>query len=163
MKLKSAMITGDLDASFIANRLAIVRLIERAREKGIRHFYSGMSLGTEQIAAEILLDRSYKWTAILPGRETNSTWSYRQKRKYQSLLKRTKKKIFLFENYSDFGIDFCHEYMINRSELLLVYAENESEKVIKLAQNKNVPVLLFNCEIKEIQELPKPWIQLNLF
>jgi uncharacterized phage-like protein YoqJ len=166
MKLKSATITGEMNASFIANKLPIAKLIDMARDRGICHFYSGLSLGTEQIAAEILSDRGYKWTAVLPSRETNSTWRYRQKQKYQSLLKRTKKKIFLFEDYSEFGINFCHLYMIHRSDLLLVYGnetDKETQKIIELANAKNLPILLFNCSTKEIQELPKSWKQLNLW
>jgi uncharacterized phage-like protein YoqJ len=166
MKLKSATITGESTASFIANKLPIAKLIDMARDRGIRHFYSGMNLGTEQIAAEILSDRCYKWTAVLSSRETNSTWKHRQKQKYQSLLRRTKKKIFLFEQYSDFGISFCHKYMIHHSDLLLVYGnktDKETETIIELASGKNIPILLFNCETKEIQELPKSWKQLNLW
>jgi uncharacterized phage-like protein YoqJ len=164
MKLKSATITGEMDASFIANKLPIAKLINMARDRGIRHFYSGMSLGTEQVAAEILLDRGYKFTAILPSREINPSWSFRQKQKYQSLLKRTKKKIFLFEDFSENGWHFSQIYMLNRSEILLAYSyEIEKQKTISYATAKNLPILIFHPYTKEFKEISQSWKQLNLW
>jgi uncharacterized phage-like protein YoqJ len=165
MKLKSATITGESTASFIANKLPIARLIDWGRDKGIRHFYSGMSLGVEQIAAEILSDRCYKWTAVVPSFEPNESWDFRQKQKYRKLLKRTNKPIILFEQYSEKGRELCYQYMIHRSDFLLTYwneTSNEIENIIELAKGKNLHILIFNPFTKKFQEIPKSWTQLNL-
>lgn len=163
MKLKSATITGESTASFIANKLPIAKLIDMARDRGICHFYSGMNLGTEQIAAEILSDRGYKWTAVLSSREINPYWSYRQKQKYQSVLKRTKKKIFLFEDFSEKGLHFSQIYMLNHSEILLAYSYDDKQKTISWAIAKNLPVLIFHPYTKEFKEISPSWKQLNLW
>jgi hypothetical protein len=59
-------------------QIPIDKLITMAANQGVSHFFCGMALGTDQVAAEILIRRKLKWTAVIPGADEHKLWKPRQ-------------------------------------------------------------------------------------
>jgi uncharacterized phage-like protein YoqJ len=73
----------------------INQLIDIALKRGVTEFLNGMALGTDQLAAEVLIKRKLNWTAVIPCKDQDRLWSLQQKVKYKELLKSASNKIVL--------------------------------------------------------------------
>ena len=62
--MKSAFFTGHRNVTNIESQ--VNQLIQRAKQQGIEHFYCGMALGTDSIAARMLTAQNIPWTAVIP-------------------------------------------------------------------------------------------------
>jgi hypothetical protein len=60
---QTAMITGH---RWFKYDIKVDKLITMALNQGVTKFLCGMALGTDQVAAEILVRRKLKWTAVIP-------------------------------------------------------------------------------------------------
>jgi len=68
------MITGHRWISSIVYKPEIEKLIMMAVNQGVKHFFCGMALGVDQLAAEVLIYHNLKWTAVLPCARGNASY-----------------------------------------------------------------------------------------
>lgn len=83
----------------------LTKQIKKLIEDGADEFYSGMALGVDMWAAEIVLElkqeySKLKLTAVIPCPEQADRWSEEHKARYQSILDRCDKTITTSPSYT---------------------------------------------------------------
>ena len=114
----TAMITGHRWCSQNYRR-EMERLIMMAVNQGVKHFFCGMALGIDQLAAEVLIYHKLKWTAVLPCTDQHAKWKPRQQSHYRKLLTEATKIVCLYPKYSEGVMQARNLWMIKRSDICL--------------------------------------------
>jgi uncharacterized phage-like protein YoqJ len=115
----TAMITGHRWIYSQSYRREIERLIMMAVNQGVKHFFCGMALGVDQLAAEVLIYRKLKWTAVLPCADQHAKWKPRQQTHYRKLLTEATKIVCLYPKYSEGVMQARNRWMVRRSDICL--------------------------------------------
>lgn len=97
----------------------IYRLIHLAQQQGINHFYCGMAIGTDLVAATLLSNLRLSWTAVIPFPEQTQRWQDSDKRLYEQVLPYSRERIVLYSTYCPESYHFRNHYMMERSDLCL--------------------------------------------
>lgn len=116
-------------------------------------FYTGMAMGFDILAAEIVLllkeknDCVVNLICVLPFKDQTNGWSEEWKQRYQNVLEKADQVILLSENYYK-GCYFKRNYfMVDKSDYVLTfydgqsggtaatlkYAAKENKKIVNLA------------------------------
>ncbi|WLT40575.1 SLOG family protein (plasmid) [Synechocystis sp. B12] len=135
--MKVAFFTGHRTVTSY-HKANINKLIDYALDQGCNYFLSGMALGTDTIAAQLLSERGLPWTAVIPFKGQEQRWQEVQKLEYKRLLALANKVIIIEPAYSKGVYEMRNDYMIRYSHLCLaVYAgknggtRNAVRKVVK--------------------------------
>lgn len=100
--------------------------IEKAIIRGYRHFISGMALGVEQYAFEILIN--YKKNnpevdifleAAIPCESQAYKWNEKQRNRYFKILENVDKETLISHRYNSLIMQQRNKYMVNKSSLLI--------------------------------------------
>lgn len=126
-------------------------IIQLIKINEVNHFISGMALGVDQYAAEIVLELKSQYPNItlecaIPCETQAITWTEPQRDRYFSIIKNCDKETLLQKQYS---IDCMHkrnEYMVNNSSFVIAVCSKKPSgtyKTITLAKSlgKNVIVI----------------------
>lgn len=132
----------------IKNKLA--EEIEKALKLGYRHFISGMALGIDQFAFEIVMKKKKQYPdifleAAIPCEGQECKWSVSQKKVYNSMLDRSDKITIISPTYTMNCMMDRNKYMVDKSSLVIaVYNDTPggTMKTIKYAQSKNVQTVI---------------------
>lgn len=163
ISIMNAFFTGHRDITNIKD--AINQLIDMAWERGVTEFMNGMALGTDQQAAEVLIEQQLHWTAVIPCKDQDRLWSLQQKLKYQELLKSASNKVVLYPKYTPGVMQARNQWMVKHSDICLAIYDGRltggAALTVKMAIAHNLPVIQFNPRTLEIAVIePK---QLSLF
>lgn len=143
----------------------IEQLIAIATEQGTQHFFIGMALGTDQLAAEILTKMQLSWTAVIPCRDQDSLWPLAQKRKYHQLQENASEVIYLAERYYQGCLNQRNLWMVQRSQLCLSVWDGRTNggtfHAVTSARKRSLNIINFNPQTHTI-EYPFD-LQLSLF
>lgn len=164
-----AFFTGHryVDADIPNWHIGIKKLIDMAVKRKTKHFYSGMALGADQLAAQFLSLYRFNWTAVIPCADQDKLWFPKQQRRYKKLLKSATEQIVLYPQYSPGVMQARNLWMVKRSQLCLaIYDGREAggtAMTVKMARSRNLPVIQFNPRTTEISIIEPPNWQLSLF
>ena len=79
------------------------QIIQAVKQDGVTHFLTGMALGVDTWAAEIVLSLRRKWSltleAVLPCKDQDIRWPSKSRERYQSILKQCDKVTLLQDGY----------------------------------------------------------------
>jgi len=156
--MKKAFFTGHRQISLRSVYQGIDQLIDFALNENVDHFYSGMALGVDQIAANKLHERSLPWTAVIPCKDQEKLWTEQQQSKYSDLLKLADKKITLAESYADGVMQARNAWMVRRSQICLAVFDGRAggtKSTVELAINRGLIVAVFNPNNGEMEIIPK--------
>ncbi len=166
----NAMITGHRN-TYVSD-VAINRLIKMAIVQGVKHFYCGMAIGTDQAFARILTTYPVKWTAVVPCADQDRFWNRNQRAEYRRLLEQAKKQIVLQQTYDNNCMRRRNEYMVKRSDLCLAVFDGNphgnpsgTAMTLKMVQAADMLCYQFNPVTGEyfvIEPVLGP-VQLSLF
>ena len=97
---------------------AIVYLIEN---KNVKHFISGMALGVDMIAAEIVLDLKKKYPNItlecaIPCETQANRWTVKYRDRYFSIIEKSDKETLLQTHYTADCMPKRNRYMVDNSD-----------------------------------------------
>jgi len=172
---KYACFTGHRDFSRFHTSLssaehAIAHLVEIAiQQHEISHFYSGMAIGTDLLAARVLCKLGLPWTAVIPCENQPNKWSKNWQKAYFSLLAQANSSIVLQSEYSRSCMNARNAWMVKRSDLLIAVWDEQKTKgsgtfnTVQMAMKKKIPLLLWNPSTLKVKNLkPKPKIQLSV-
>jgi len=122
---------------------------------------SGMSLGSEQIVAELAIKAKKKHPelrliAAIPFEGRDSVWSTKASFKYQRLLRDSDK----VECVSKGGFDITkiyarNKFVVDKSDCLISVWNGDNggiAKSIQMAKDKGIPVIIINPETLEKEE-----------
>ncbi|MBD2039236.1 SLOG family protein [Microcoleus sp. FACHB-672] len=148
-------------------RKEINKLIDYALSRGVKHFYSGMALGTDLLAAECLIRRNLDWTAVIPCRNQDELWKLKERNRYARVLKTNPKQIILYDYYSPGVMQARNLWMIKRSDLCLsIYTGKQSggtAMTVQTAAARGIPVVNINPLNHDFCLFQSRYQQLSLF
>ena len=130
-------------------KLQLERLIIGVIEKkNVTHFISGMALGTDQWAAEIVLFLKEEYPEItleaaLPCRSQTLCWNVKNKDKYDRLLAQCDKVTILQEEYTYDCIMKRNMYMVDSADYVIGVWNGKPSgtgKTVRYAVNSKKPV-----------------------
>ena len=79
------------------------QIIQAVKQDGVRHFLTGMALGVDTWAAEIVLSLRKRWSltleAVIPCKGQDARWPSECRERYQSILKHCDKVTLLQDSY----------------------------------------------------------------
>ena len=126
----------------------IINLIEA---ENVTHFITGMALGVDLYAAEIVLDLKARYPSITLERaipcETQAVkWSMAQRERYYDIAAQCDKETMLQSHYSPDCMDKRNRYMVDQADVLIVVWDGSPSgtgKTVRYAhqQGKSVTVI----------------------
>lgn len=137
-------------------------IIQLIKNYDVNHYISGMALGIDQYAAEIVLELKRQYPQItlecvLPCENQAIKWTEVQRDRYFSIIKHCDKETLLQKQYTFYCMQKRNEYMVkNSSFIIAVFSGKPSGtyKTITLAKSlgKNIIVIdPFSLEISTIK------------
>ena len=124
--------------------------IDNAIENGATHFISGMALGVDMWAAEIILEKKRKGVpvtleAAIPHKKQDAAWSLQHRQIYKKILDGCDKITYVNESYSPYCMMKRNRYMVDKSDLVIAVVDDftgGSGKTALYARSKNIPVIV---------------------
>lgn len=99
------------------------QIIQAVEQDGVIHFLTGMALGVDTWAAEIVLSLRRRWSltleAVLPCKGQDARWPSESRERYQSILEQCDKVTLLQDGYTPDFFDKRNRYMIDHSDLVI--------------------------------------------
>ncbi len=117
------------DRDFKKFKRILKKIIEGEIKNGISHFISGMAIGFDTLAAEIVLELKNKYDITLecaiPCKNQDRLWNLSQKNKYESVLKKADKVTLVSDfNYFNGCMQIRNRYMIESSSVVIALFNN---------------------------------------
>ena len=98
-------------------------IIHAVKRDGIRHFLTGMALGVDTWAAEIVLSLRKQFAitleAVLPCEGQDAKWPLESQKRYQSIITKCDKVTLLQTRYTPDCFDRRNRYMVDHSDLII--------------------------------------------
>lgn len=143
----------------LKNRLEelIIELIEK---EGVTHFISGVALGVDTYAANIVLKLKSNYPMItlecaIPCETQAVKWNERDRDIYYDLLSKSDKETLLQQKYTSDCMQKRNEYMVDNSDYVIAVWNGKPSgtgNTVKYAQKNNKMVLLVNPQTLEIEK-----------
>ena len=147
---------------------ACIRMLGRLEEairteiqNGTRYFYTGMALGTDLWAAEILLrlrkelpETKLRMIAVLPFRGQASRYPDEWKKRHDRVLEQADEVIILHERSSRSCYMDRNRYMVDHADTLIaVYGGGVggTKNTLEYAQRRGLQIAMISPETGEIQ------------
>jgi uncharacterized phage-like protein YoqJ len=150
--MDSAFFTGHRNVQGIEDK--VNNLIQLAKRQGIEHFYCGMALGTDMIAAKLLTKQNILWTAVVPFIGQENRWSESQKKEYTRLMLHAHHQIILYAEYTASSYHERNQIMIESSELCLAVYDGRSRggtaSVVRKCEKLQKPMFIYNPKENKI-------------
>ena len=143
----------------LKNRLEelIIELIEK---EGVTHFISGVALGVDTYAANIVLKLKCDYPMItlecaIPCETQVVKWNERDRDIYYDLLSKSDKETLLQQKYTSDCMQKRNEYMVDNFDYFIAVWNGKPSgtgSTVKYARKNNKMVLLVNPQTLEIEK-----------
>ena len=135
----------------------IKNLIEK---ESVTHFISGVALGVDTYAANIVLNLKAQYPGItlecaIPCETQAVKWNERDRDIYYDLLAKCDKETLLQQNYTSDCMQKRNEYMVDNSDYVIAVWNGKPSgtgNTVKYAKKKNKVVLLVDPQILKIED-----------
>lgn len=114
------------DPRCLALKVRLKKAIRQVIEYGVTHFTTGMALGVDQWAAELVLelqrmyaDRGITLEAVLPCEDQAKKWRWEESQRYLEILKRCDIVLPLQKNYTRDCMNRRNRYMVDHSQFVI--------------------------------------------
>lgn len=126
--------------------------IDSAIKRGVTHFISGMALGVDMWAAEIVIEKKKSKSGItleaaLPHKAQSAKWSREHKDRYNRILKECDKITCVSEEYSYSCMMKRNCYMVDKSDEVIAVLNDltgGTGKTVLYARSKGKTVQIIN-------------------
>ena len=140
---------------FLTFKTSFSNLIKALIENGARYFITGMAMGFDMIAAEVVLElkKDYpevKLESAIPCMNQYKGWNESYKKRYNQILERADKVTYLTDkNYFDGCFHVRNRYMVDKSDLVLACSFSSGGGTVStikyaLSKNKNLIIVSKN-------------------
>ena len=127
-------------------------ILNKIQEENTTAFLSGMALGTDMFAAEIVLKLKEKFrditlTAILPCRTQAARWNKEAIARYELILAKCDKIIVLQDEYTPSCMHKRNSYMVEHSDCVIAVwsgIEGGTANTIHFATERHLPVTVLD-------------------
>ena len=140
----------------------LMEQITALADGGVTGFFSGMALGVDLWAAQIVLDFReknllLKLCCVLPCEGQEKKWSARTQEQYRSILKQANKTVWVSRNYTADCMLNRNRYMVDHSSILLaVYNgayRSGTGMTVRYAENKYRRIILIDPITREVSDI----------
>jgi len=122
--------------------------VEKAINSGYNHFISGMALGVDTWAAQIVLYLKNKYPyiimeAAIPCKNQSDKWSRKDRDLYKNIIENCDKITYIAEEYTPYCMIARNMYMVDNSSLLIAVYDNSgggSGNTLKYAQRRGIDI-----------------------
>jgi len=135
-------------------KLKLACEIEAMRQKGVTTFISGMAIGVDMWAAEIVLDlkRAYpqdtiKLIAAIPFEGQANKWSNEYRERYFDILAQADQEVIFQEHYTKNCMHERNRYMVDNSAFMIAVYNGEkggTANTLKYAESKGLNIVIIN-------------------
>lgn len=127
----------------------IVKLIEN---KGVTHFITGMALGVDIYAAEIVLNLKARYPHItlesaIPCETQAVKWSVAARERYYNIAAKCDKETMLQREYTPGCMEKRNRYMVDHADYILAVwngSPSGTGKTVRYAHQQGKPVIIIN-------------------
>ena len=134
-------------------------IIELIEKEAVTHFISGVALGVDTYAANIVLNLKSQYPGItlecaIPCETQATKWNERDRDVYYDLISKCNKETLLQQKYSSDCMQKRNEYMVDNSDYVIAVWNGKPSgtgNTVKYAKKKNKKVLLINPQTLEIE------------
>ena len=127
----------------------IVALIEN---EGVTHFITGMALGVDMYAAEIVLDLKSKYPHItlesaIPCETQAIKWSVASRERYYNIAAKCDKETMLQREYTPDCMDKRNRYMVDHADYILAVwngCPSGTGNTVRYAHKKGKTIIVIN-------------------
>ena len=124
-------------------------IIYLIKEKGVTHFISGMAIGVDMIAAEIVLDLKKKYPNItlecaIPCETQANQWTEKYRDRYFSIIEMSDKETLLQTHYTADCMHKRNRYMVDHSDYVIAVWDGSPSgtgKTVMYAKERNKEIL----------------------
>ncbi len=155
-KICSFISNSAQDFSFVCGKeLMSAELKKRLRkeiekqisENEVCHFVSGMDIGADMYAAEIVVALKDIYPHItlevaIPYEEQATKWSERERDKYFSLIEKCDMETLLSRHYTEECVYKRNKYMIDKSDVVITIRDSTIRKIVEYAKNAQKDVIV---------------------
>ena len=111
-------------------KLILLQQISALIDNGVTTFLTGMALGTDQYAAEIVLGLKsqlpqIKLYCILPCETQANKWSVEQRERYFNILEQADEVIYVSHQYTDTCMHDRNRYMVDHANIILAVYDGQ--------------------------------------
>jgi len=145
-------------------KLKLACEIEAMRRKGVTTFISGMAIGVDMWAAEIVLDlkRAYPQDAIrlvaaIPFEGQANKWSNEYRERYFDILAQADEEITVHTHYTQSCMHERNRYMVDNSAHMIAVFNGEkggTANTLKYAEAKGLNIVIINPDDLSRDEKP---------
>ena len=129
-----------------ALRAEIIRLIE---QEGVTHFISGMALGVDMYAAEIVLELKKTYPGItlesaIPCETQAAKWNAAMRERYYGIAAQCDKETLLQTHYTPDCMDKRNRYMVDHADYIIAVWDGKPSgtgKTVMYAQSKGKVII----------------------
>lgn len=135
-------------------KLKLACEIEAMRQKGVTTFISGMAIGVDMWAAEIVLDleRAYpqdtiKLIVAIPFEGQANKWSVEYRERYFDILAQVDDDIVFHSHYTASCMHERNRYMVDNSAFMIAVYNGEkggTANTLKYAESKGLNIVIIN-------------------
>ncbi|MCI8388968.1 MAG: DUF1273 domain-containing protein [Clostridiales bacterium] len=141
-----------------ALRSEIIHMIE---DNGVTYFISGMALGVDTYAAEIVLDLKAVYPEIklecaIPCKAQREKWSQNAQSRYLEIISNSDKPIILQREYTSDCMQKRNKYMVNEADYLIAVWNGRSSgtsTTVQYAKSLNRRVSIIHPETLKIDRI----------
>lgn len=138
-------------------REEIIRQIE---ENGVTHFITGMAIGVDMYAAEIVLGlkASYNITleSAIPCETQAAKWSEEQRNRYFDIAAQCDKETLLQHHYTPDCMHKRNRYMVDQADYIIAVWDGRpsgTAKTVQYAQRQGKPIRVINPKTLEVEDM----------
>lgn len=173
MKKKTCAFTGhrpqrlpfgnnELDARCVALKAKLrEQIVELIEQENVRHFISGMALGIDLFAAEIVLDLKTDYPVItlesaIPCETQAIKWTVAQREQYYEIAARRDNETMLQTHYTPDCMDKRNRYMVDHADIILAVWDGKPSgtgKTAMYAQSKGKVIIKVNPATLTVKRL----------
>ena len=142
------------DERFIKLKARLGEAVETViNNYGVKNFLTGMALGVDMLAAELVLELKESnpqitLECVRPCENQNEKWTKKSRDKYDIILSRCDKIVTLQETYTSDCMQKRNQYMVDNSDILIAVWDKRikggTAKTFEYAQKTNKPVIIIS-------------------
>ena len=137
-------------------RTEIVKLIEN---EGVTHFISGMAIGVDMFAAEIILDLKSVYPKLslesaIPCETQAAKWTEEQRERYYYIASKCDKETMLQNHYTPDCMHKRNRYMVDQADYIIAVWDGRPSgtgTTVAYAQKQGKPIKVINPKTLEVQ------------
>ena len=150
------------DTRYIQLKTALRDLsIGKIESENVVKFISGMALGVDMLAAEVVLELQSVYSEIcleaaIPCADQPVKWCVPQKERYHNILARCTQRTVLQKEYTVDCMEKRNQYMIDHADFLIAVWDGKPSgtgKTVRYAMSKGVAVMVLDPQTMQVKAM----------